>query len=87
VLLVKPQFEVGRDQVERGGLVTKSVKHRRVLHEMMDLARAEELSPVGLLASPIRGAKGNLEFLLYLKPAVTAPPQETMDAWIEEAIA
>lgn len=87
VLLVKPQFEVGRDQVERGGLVTKSAKHRRVLHEMMDLARAEELSPVGLLASPIRGAKGNLEFLLYLKPEVTAPPQETMDAWIEEAIA
>jgi 23S rRNA (cytidine1920-2'-O)/16S rRNA (cytidine1409-2'-O)-methyltransferase len=86
VLLVKPQFEVGRDQVERGGLVTDPAKHRQVLQNMMALALAEELSPAGLLPSPVRGAKGNLEFLLYLRSGEPAPIQQTMDAWIEEAV-
>jgi len=86
VLLVKPQFEVGRDQVERGGLVTDSAKHRRVLREIMQCALDQELPPAGLRPSPIRGAKGNLEFLLYLKPGLPAPPQNIMDTWIEEAI-
>jgi len=87
VLLVKPQFEVGRDQVEPGGLVTESAKHRRVLRDMVELARAEGLSPAGLLPSPVRGAKGNLEFLLYLRPGGPAATQPTIDEWIEEAVA
>jgi len=87
VLLVKPQFEVGRDQVEPGGLVTDRAKHRRVLLEMTEFARAQALSPAGLLPSPVRGAKGNLEFLLYLRPEIPSPAQQTIDAWIEEAVA
>lgn len=86
VLLVKPQFEVGRAQVEKGGLVTDPAKHRQVLQRMMEFTLSQDLSPAGLLPSPVRGAKGNLEFLLYLKPGAPSPSRETMDTWIEEAI-
>lgn len=64
VLLVKPQFEAGRREVPRGGVVRSEETQRRVVSEIEALGRELRLEPIGSLASPIRGARGNAEFLL-----------------------
>jgi 23S rRNA (cytidine1920-2'-O)/16S rRNA (cytidine1409-2'-O)-methyltransferase len=69
VALIKPQFEVGKGEVGRGGIVTDPAKHRRVLNQIKDAATAIGFRPVGLIESPILGAEGNREFLMHLKPA------------------
>jgi 23S rRNA (cytidine1920-2'-O)/16S rRNA (cytidine1409-2'-O)-methyltransferase len=68
IALVKPQFEVGKGEVGRGGIVTDPAKHRRVLNEIIESARAIGLSKLGLIQSPILGAEGNREFFIHLKP-------------------
>lgn len=69
VALIKPQFEVGKGQVGRGGIVTDRTQHRRVIVEIKQAALESGLYPVGLIESPIRGAEGNREFLMHLKLA------------------
>lgn len=71
ITLIKPQFEVGRGEVGRGGVVHDPLKHARVIEEVHAAARGLGLDVGGLLESPLRGADGNVEFLaLYerLKP-------------------
>jgi 23S rRNA (cytidine1920-2'-O)/16S rRNA (cytidine1409-2'-O)-methyltransferase len=63
VTLIKPQFEVGRGEVGRGGIVSDPVKHERVIEEVNAAALALGLELRGLTESPVRGADGNLEFL------------------------
>lgn len=67
IALIKPQFEVGKGEVGRGGIVTDPAKHRRVLHEIKDAALGFGFRPVGLIESPILGAEGNREFLIHLR--------------------
>lgn len=68
VTLIKPQFEVGRGEVGRGGIVSDPLKHARVVEEVNEAARTLGLKLRGLIESPLRGADGNLEFLaLYEK--------------------
>jgi 23S rRNA (cytidine1920-2'-O)/16S rRNA (cytidine1409-2'-O)-methyltransferase len=69
VALVKPQFEAGREAVGKGGIVRDSETHRRVLFEMVKWCREAGLAPAGLIRSPITGTGGNVEFLLWLRPA------------------
>jgi 23S rRNA (cytidine1920-2'-O)/16S rRNA (cytidine1409-2'-O)-methyltransferase len=69
VALVKPQFEAGKDQVPRGGVVKDPSVHRRVLLDLWAWALANGLTPRGLTPSPIRGPAGNVEFLLWLANA------------------
>ena len=64
VLLVKPQFEAGRREVPRGGVVRSEEVQRRVVAEIESVGRALRLEPIGAIPSPIRGARGNAEFLL-----------------------
>ena len=66
VLLVKPQFEAGRDDVGRGGIVRDPAVHARVIDEVTAAAAAVGLKRLGLEPSPIEGAEGNREFLLCL---------------------
>ncbi len=66
VVLVKPQFEAGRAEVGRGGIVRSEEVHERVVAEVRGFAATLGLSPLGVIPSPIRGAKGNREFLLGL---------------------
>ena len=67
IALVKPQFEAGKRDVGKGGIVRDPAVHRRVLREIVAFAAGIGLSPAGLIPSPITGAKGNVEFLLWLR--------------------
>ncbi|HEX3560931.1 MAG TPA: TlyA family RNA methyltransferase [Pyrinomonadaceae bacterium] len=69
IVLVKPQFEVGKGEVGKGGVVRDPVQHARVVEEVNDAARALGLLLRGVTESPVTGADGNREFLaLYEKP-------------------
>jgi 23S rRNA (cytidine1920-2'-O)/16S rRNA (cytidine1409-2'-O)-methyltransferase len=65
--LVKPQFEVGRADVGKGGVVRDEQKMRAAIEKVKSFARGCGFQVLGELESPIRGPKGNREFLLYLK--------------------
>jgi len=67
VALIKPQFEVGRGEVGKGGVVRDPEKHIAVIESIGTLAKALNLETVGVTESPITGPKGNREFLVYLK--------------------
>ncbi|MDX1388890.1 MAG: TlyA family RNA methyltransferase [Acidobacteriota bacterium] len=66
VTLVKPQFEVGRGKVGRGGIVRDTEAHREVLDSVAAFAREDGWRVRGVARSAIRGAEGNAEFFLYL---------------------
>ena len=65
VLLVKPQFEAGREEVGRGGVVRDRHVWRRVLARVADAAVGAGAGPAGVIPSPIKGPAGNVEFLLH----------------------
>jgi 23S rRNA (cytidine1920-2'-O)/16S rRNA (cytidine1409-2'-O)-methyltransferase len=67
IALVKPQFEAGRNEI-RKGVIRDATVHARVIKEVSDAAREVGLTPVASTPSPITGAKGNIEFLLHLRP-------------------
>jgi 23S rRNA (cytidine1920-2'-O)/16S rRNA (cytidine1409-2'-O)-methyltransferase len=68
VVLIKPQFEVGRGEVGKGGIVRDPEKHARVIEGVNRAAKELGLLPRNIIESPLRGADGNLEFLaLYEK--------------------
>lgn len=69
VALVKPQFEAGRDEVGKKGIVRDPAVHARVIDKVTAAATAAGLARAGLTPSPITGAEGNQEFLLYLRSA------------------
>ncbi len=81
IALVKPQFEVGKGQVGKKGVVRDQEKQRQVLREIVDFAQSIGLFFKGLIASPITGAKGNVEFLLHL----TLTPPQTLTRSAENA--
>ena len=67
VALVKPQFEAGRSEVGRGGLVTDPAVHEAVLSRVIAEADANRLMWANMTPSPITGAQGNKEFFLHLR--------------------
>jgi len=66
VILVKPQFEVGKGQVGKGGIVTDPVLHRSTIETVAAALNARGIGARDVIESPIHGAKGNTEFLLHL---------------------
>ena len=73
VALVKPQFEAGRGQVGRGGVVRDPTVHATVLRELSGWATTHGFDVRGLTASPLRGPAGNGEFLAHLVRRDAAP--------------
>jgi len=67
IVLVKPQFEAGRTEVGKGGIVRDPAVHARVLDEITAAADALGLGRAGSIESPIAGMEGNREFLLHLR--------------------
>jgi 23S rRNA (cytidine1920-2'-O)/16S rRNA (cytidine1409-2'-O)-methyltransferase len=72
VALVKPQFEAGREEVGKHGLVTNPAIHEAVIARVTEVAGAIGLTRAGMTPSPITGAAGNQEFFLHLRNAVAA---------------
>jgi len=66
IALIKPQFEVGKGEVGRRGVVTDPEKHDRVVSEISAFASGIGLNPKRVIESPILGAEGNREFLIHL---------------------
>jgi len=63
ITLIKPQFEVGRGEVGKGGIVREAEKHQRVIAEVNQAAHELGLRALRVIESPIHGADGNIEFL------------------------
>jgi 23S rRNA (cytidine1920-2'-O)/16S rRNA (cytidine1409-2'-O)-methyltransferase len=83
VLLLKPQFEAGPDDVGSGGVVRDPAVWRRVLGEVVASARALGLGVLDAMASPLPGPAGNVEFLLHAQRGVASVPLD-LDAVVDE---
>jgi 23S rRNA (cytidine1920-2'-O)/16S rRNA (cytidine1409-2'-O)-methyltransferase len=77
VALIKPQFEAGKKQVEKGGVVRDPEVHREVLNDLLGWAAAQDLALAGLLRSPITGSAGNVEFLAHWIPISETADQQS----------
>lgn len=71
VALIKPQFEAGKEQVGKKGIVRDKKVHMDVLNKMISMMTESQFDVVQLDYSPITGGEGNIEFLAYLKPCQT----------------
>ena len=67
VCLVKPQFEAGREQVGKKGIVRDPQVHKEVICNVMNYGEENGLYTWGLTYSPVTGTKGNIEYLLFMK--------------------
>jgi 23S rRNA (cytidine1920-2'-O)/16S rRNA (cytidine1409-2'-O)-methyltransferase len=66
--LIKPQFEVGKGQVGKGGVVRDPQQHEQVLQSLTDYFYGRRLRPESVYPSPVSGPKGNREFFMLLRP-------------------
>jgi 23S rRNA (cytidine1920-2'-O)/16S rRNA (cytidine1409-2'-O)-methyltransferase len=89
VLLVKPQFEVGPDRVGSGGVVRDPAAWRDALAGVVAAAGELDVRPAGVMASPVLGPAGNVEFLLHAARVTSeaAPGEVDLDAALAEGSA
>lgn len=64
--LIKPQFEAGRDKVGKKGVVREPKVHAEVIRKIASFSRSQELVPIALTYSPVKGPEGNIEYLIKL---------------------
>jgi 23S rRNA (cytidine1920-2'-O)/16S rRNA (cytidine1409-2'-O)-methyltransferase len=74
IALIKPQFEVGKGQVGKGGVVRDPKLHTAAIEQTLAVAVSAGLTPSGVIRSPITGPAGNVEFLAWLKFGVDTSP-------------
>jgi 23S rRNA (cytidine1920-2'-O)/16S rRNA (cytidine1409-2'-O)-methyltransferase len=86
LVLVKPQFEAGREDVGRGGVVRDPEVHRRVLRDVAEAALAWPAQVVGVVDSGLPGPKGNREFFLHLVHREQPAVPDELDDWIDDAV-
>lgn len=87
VALVKPQFEVGKGQVGKGGVVRDARKHAAAIRRVTDVARKLGVVVRGICPSPIAGTKGNREFFVHVtKGSAASEGAGDVDRLIEEAV-
>lgn len=85
IVLIKPQFEAGKGQVGKGGVVRDPDIHRRVLQEVLLSAQGTGYTTRGLIRSPLKGPAGNVEFLAWLAPGAPESPPE-LDTMIDAVV-
>jgi len=87
VALVKPQFEAGREQIGKNGIIKDPKIHLAVLEKVAAFAGTHGFEVMGVYYSPIQGGHGNIEFLMYLekKEEKTKPSTEQLEAVVELA--
>ena len=86
VVLVKPQFEAGRQDVGRGGVVRDPDVHRRVLREVAEAALDWKAETLAVVDSGLPGPKGNREFFLHLARREQPERAPDLDRWIADAV-
>ena len=86
LVLVKPQFEAGRELVGKGGVVRDPDVHRRVLRDVAQAALAWPAQVVGVVDSGLPGPKGNREFFLHLVHREDPTLPDDLDDWIQDAV-
>jgi 23S rRNA (cytidine1920-2'-O)/16S rRNA (cytidine1409-2'-O)-methyltransferase len=92
VPLIKPQFEAGRQDVGKGGVVKSAEVHRRVLLEVLTAAQSMGFTVAGLIRSPLKGPAGNIEFLAWLQyrqgtiPVLNNEDRERLDTMISDVL-
>jgi len=79
VILVKPQFEAGREHVGKGGIVRDGAAHQLAIDRVAKCVRSLGWEVIETIPSPITGAEGNHEFLLYAKRGPEAIPKTHID--------
>ncbi len=83
ICLIKPQFEAGRENVGKKGVVRDAAVHRAVLESFLTFFPEAGFTLMGLDFSPIRGPEGNIEFLAWLKKGVHDAPEFDVSALVE----
>jgi 23S rRNA (cytidine1920-2'-O)/16S rRNA (cytidine1409-2'-O)-methyltransferase len=86
VALIKPQFEAGRGQVGKGGVVKDPAVHRTVLVGVLRTAEEAGFSVAGLIRSPLKGPAGNIEFLAHLRFGGKPAGDEMVQLLIENCL-
>jgi len=87
LILVKPQFEAGRGDVPRGGVVRDPEVHRRVVLQVAEAALAWGGEPAGVVDSGLPGPKGNREFVLHLVDRPDPRLPDSFGEWLDAAVA
>jgi 23S rRNA (cytidine1920-2'-O)/16S rRNA (cytidine1409-2'-O)-methyltransferase len=86
VLLVKPQFEAGRDRVGRGGVVRDSEVRRDAVLQVAGAAATADLGVLGVHRSPLPGPAGNVEYFLWLRRGVAGLSPDDVDTAVGRAV-
>ena len=86
IALIKPQFEAGKGQVGKGGVVRDPAIHRAVIERVLAGAARLGLAACGLIRSPITGPAGNVEFLAWLRQAAPATVADELSTWLDTAV-
>jgi 23S rRNA (cytidine1920-2'-O)/16S rRNA (cytidine1409-2'-O)-methyltransferase len=80
IALVKPQFEAGRQEVSKGrGVISDPAVWRRVLRDVLDTFRGHGAAIMGVMVSPLRGADGNVEFLVHARVGADPADDRAVD--------
>lgn len=87
VLMVKPQFEAGREHVGSGGVVRDPEGWRAAMSRVVAAAASQGLAPRGVAASPLPGPSGNVEFFLWLAEGAGIEAEPAIDAAVAEGAA
>ncbi len=86
IVLIKPQFQVGKGQVGKGGVVRDPALHRSAIEKVFEAAGALDLAPSNLVRSPITGPAGNVEFLAQLLLGGAAPGALEVEGWLHDVL-
>jgi len=70
VMLVKPQFEAEREDVEKGGVIRSQELHKKIIHDLIDMIENYTVEIKNITFSKLQGAKGNIEFWLYVTKSI-----------------
>jgi len=84
VCLIKPQFEAGKENVGKKGVVREKAVHIAVINKIIDLIEENKFSLLGLTFSPVKGPEGNIEYLCYIRK--TDKAERLIDTTAEEVV-
>ena len=84
LLMVKPQFEVGKEALGPGGVVEDNAQRIAAVNKIAGKAYSLGLGTAGVVASPLPGPSGNVEYFLWLKPGGPAPQESDVEIAVQE---